>query len=89
MTVKKAIEILDWWINHKKQSMEHFRKEWNFENYDKATGVAKLLFESDKVAISNLETIRTELVPDCKHPKKMIDRLPDGTQYCMNCNMDL
>jgi hypothetical protein len=38
MTVKKAIEILDWWINHKKQSIEQLRKEWNFENYDKATG---------------------------------------------------
>ena len=89
LTLKKAIEILDWWINHKKQSMEHFLKEWNFENYDKATGVAKMLFESDTVAISNLETIRAELVPDCKHPKKMIDTLPDGQQYCMNCNMDL
>jgi hypothetical protein len=89
MTVKKAIEILDWWINHKKQSMEHFLKEWHLEIYDKATGVAKLLFESDKVAISNLETILAELVPDCKHPKKMRDRLPDGQWYCMNCNMDL
>lgn len=89
MTVKKAIEILDWWINRKKQSMEHFLKEWNFESHDKATGVAKMLFESDKVAISNLERIKMELVPNCKHPKKMRDRLPDGQWYCMNCNMDL
>jgi hypothetical protein len=89
MTVKKAIEILDWWINHKKQSMEQLKKEWKFDDYDKATGVAQLLFESEQVAIYNLETIRAELVPNCKHPKKMQDRLPDGQWYCMNCNMDL
>ena len=64
MTVKKAIEILDWWINHKKQSMEHFLKEWNFENYDKANRKAKLLFESDKVAISNLELYEMNLLND-------------------------
>ena len=49
--------------------MEQLKKEWNFDDYDKAIGVAKLLFESDKVIISNLETIKAELVPNCKHPK--------------------
>lgn len=89
MTVKKAIEILDWWINHKKQSMEQLRQEWNFDDYDKATGIAQILLESDRVTISNLEKVRTQLVPNCKHPKKMRDRLSDGQWYCMNCNLDL
>jgi len=89
MTVKKAIEILDWWINHKKQSVEQLVKKWNYAEYDKCTEVSHALIESEKTAISNLETILAELVPDCKHPKKMIDTLPDGQQYCMNCNMDL
>ena len=88
MTVKKAIEILDWWIGHKKQSMEQLRKEWNYDA-DKATEVAKALIQSEETTLSNLEKIKAELVPNCKHPKKMIDGLPDGQSYCMNCNMDL
>ena len=89
MTVKRAIEILDWWINHKKQAMEQLKLQWKFDDYDKASEVAKALIELDRMAISNLKTIRAHLVPNCKHPKKMRDILPDGQQYCMNCNMDL
>jgi hypothetical protein len=89
MTVKKAIEILDWWINHKKQSVKQLVKKWNYAEHDKCTEVSHALIESEKIVLSNLETIRAELVPDCKHPKKMRDRLPDGQWYCMNCNMDL
>ena len=44
---------------------------------------------ADRVTLSNLETVRNELVPDCNHPKKMNDRIPDGQLYCMNCNLDL
>lgn len=88
MTIKKAIEILDWWINHKKQSMKQLKEEWNYDA-DKATEVAKALIKSDETVLYNLETIKVELVPNCKHPKKMIDTLPDGQKYCMNCNLDL
>jgi len=88
MTVKKAIEILDWWINHKRQSMEQLKVEWNYDS-DKVTELAKSLMHSEETAIYNLEKIKTELVPNCKHPKKMIDTLPDGQKYCMNCNLDL
>jgi len=28
MTVKKAIKILDWWINQKKHGMEKLKEEW-------------------------------------------------------------
>jgi hypothetical protein len=89
MTVKKAIQILDWWIGHKKETMETLRKEWHYQTYEEATGVAKLLFEMDKIDISNMEEIRKELVPNCTHPKKMRDRDPSGQWYCMNCNLDL
>ena len=47
------------------------------------------MIESDETVISNLEKIRRELVPNCKHPKKMTDILPDGQKYCMSCNLDL
>ena len=89
MTLKKAIEILDWWIEHKKQAMEKLKAERNYQEYDEATGVAKMIFEMDRTIISNLGKIRQELVPNCKHPKKMRDREPNGDWYCMNCNMDL
>jgi len=89
MTVKKAIKILDWWITHKRQGMEEFKTKWNYQEYDDSTGIAKTIFDMDKTILCNLEKIRGELVPNCRHPKKMRDRLPNGDQYCMNCNMDL
>ncbi len=88
MTVKKAIQILDWWINHKKKSMEELLQKWNY-NSESPTDVEKLLVDTTNTDVSNLETIRAELVPNCKHPKKMIDTLPDGLKYCMSCNLDL
>lgn len=87
MTVQKAIKILDWWIGQKKQGMMKLQKEWNYS--DDTQGIAKTIFDMDKTIISNLETIRNELVPNCKHPKKMRDRTSDGQWYCMNCNSDL
>jgi len=88
MTVKKAIEILDWWIDHKTQAMEKLKQGWKFDD-DKPTEVAKMLIDSDKIAISNLETIKAQLVPNCRHPKIMRDTMSDGQVYCMNCNLDL
>ena len=87
MTVKKAISILDLWISHKKLSKKQLKEEWNYDA-DKATEVARVLMDSEKRAIHNLEKIRAELVPNCKHPKKMIDTLHGGQKYCMNCNLD-
>ena len=89
MTIKKAIKILDWWIYHKNQGMEELKTKWNYQEYDDATGVAKIIFDMDKTILYNLEKIRSELVPDCNHPNKMSDRAPDGQWYCMSCNLDL
>jgi len=69
--------------------MKKLKAEWNYQEYDEATGVAKTIFEMDRIIISNLGKIRQELVPNCKHPKKMRDRTPDGQWYCMDCNLDL
>lgn len=87
MTVKRAIQILDWWINQKQQSMEQLQKEWNFQ--DKNSDIEQSLLDMDKTIISNLQKIRSELVPNCKHSPTMLDRSPDGQWYCMNCNLDL
>lgn len=88
MTVKKAIQIIDWWIEHKQNVMDQFRKEWNLESFDRATGIEKVIFDADKTDISNLEKIRKQLVPDCDHPSEMHDTC-QGQKYCMNCNVDL
>ncbi|AJM92699.1 hypothetical protein [Nitrosopumilus piranensis] len=64
MTVKKAIKILDWWINHKKTSMEKLLKQWNYDP-KKPTKVEKLLIDSTDTDVYNLEAIRAQLVPKC------------------------
>ena len=87
MTVKKAIKILDWWIDQRKKVMEEFKNNWDYKT--DVEDVAKVLLRSDETVISNLEKIRSELIPKCRHPKKMIDTLPNGQKYCMNCNFDL
>ena len=87
MTVQKAIKIIDWWIEHKKTTIETFQEKW--KNSDDTYGVEKALTDSDKTIIENLELIRKELIPNCKHPKKMRDTNADGLLYCMNCNLDL
>jgi len=87
MTVKKAIKILDWWIEQKKRGIEKLKEDWDFSDND--YGGTKTLLNADRITISNLETIRNELVPDCNHPKKMNDRTSDRQLYYMNCNLDL
>lgn len=87
MTVKKAIKMLDWWINQRKQAMEEMKKNWDYKT--EVEDVAKVMLQHDETVISNLERIKAELVPKCRHPKKMIDTLPNGQKYCMNCNFDL
>ena len=64
-----------------------FQEKW--KNSDDKYGVEKSLMDSDKAVIENLELIRKEIVPNCKHPKKMRDKTADGQCYCMNCNTDL
>ncbi|MBL7015906.1 MAG: hypothetical protein ISR79_06015 [Nitrosopumilus sp.] len=67
--------------------MEEFKNNWDYKT--DVEDVAKVLLRSDETVISNLEKIRSELIPKCRHPKKMIDTLPGGQKYCMNCNFDL
>jgi len=89
MTVKKAIQVLDWWINHKKETIEKLRKDWNIADIDKTTGTEKTIFDAEKTEIYNLEVIKKELVPDCNHPKEWHDIDGTGQKYCTGCNLDL
>ncbi|PIN83975.1 MAG: hypothetical protein COV65_02165 [Nitrosopumilales archaeon CG11_big_fil_rev_8_21_14_0_20_33_24] len=91
MTVKKAIEILDSYTKKKtevKNGIKDPKKSWN-NSLDLVKQVADMIGDLMETDLIVLEEIRTELVPKCKHPKKMIDTLPNGQKYCMNCNLDL
>ena len=87
MTIKKAIKILDWWINQKTEAIQNLEKGWNYSNDNH--GVGKTLLDMERTTITNLTTLRKEIVPNCKHPQKMRDQISEGNWYCMNCNLDL
>ncbi len=84
MTVKKAIKILDWWINQREEQIKKLDTEYKFNDSE----ITKVLFENEKTIIDNLKLIKKEIVPNCKHPKNMRDKC-GGKEYCMNCNLDL
>ena len=89
MTVKNAIQMLDYWINQKQETIEKLRKDWNIADIYKVTGTEKLIFDSEKTAIDNLTRIRKEIVPDCNHPQEWHDIDGTGQKYCTGCNLDL
>ena len=89
MTVKKALQLTDWFL----QNNTNLRKglldpemPWNKDDLLKklSTTLTDMLDRDSKV----LRSIRQELVGNCKHPKKMHD-ICKGQKYCMACNMDL
>ncbi len=63
-------------------------KSWNVENPN-IKDLAKTLSDSHGDSVHILDNIKKELIPNCKHPKKMKDKTADGQWYCMNCNSDL
>ena len=84
MTVKKAIKLLDWWINDREKKIQELETDFNFNDPE----IPKVLLANEKTIIENLKLIRKEIVPNCKHPKNMRD-ICKGVEYCMNCNLDL
>lgn len=89
MTVKKAIEILDWILNNKTKTIEEFYKPNIIDSkYDLSENLYRTLLEIAKTDVYNLEVVKKQLVPDCKHPPEMRD-ICEGQKYCMACNMDL
>ena len=91
MTVKKALEMLDFLIQYEKKMQDAMGdpiKSWNVGT-DSIKNLAKSLSDSHQDSVRILNMIKKELVSNCKHPKKMRDRTADGQVYCMNCNRDL
>ena len=91
MTSKKAIKILDWLIEQQTNRAEGFvdpKHSWN-QGFDCMRDLAKSLSESIQNEIDILQILKKELIPNCKHPKRMQDIDSDRNRYCMNYNLDL
>ncbi len=90
LTLKKAVEIIDYTIKRKLEIREGFidpQKSWNMGE----TNISGITMELGRILseyVEILKLIRSQMVPKCKHPKKMRDHDGKGW-YCMNCNWDL
>ena len=91
MTVKKAIEILDWILKNKTKTVEEFYKPNILHSkFDLSENLYRTLLMIAESDIYSLEALKKQLVPDCKHPKEDIDLDPTTKKpYCMACNLDL
>ena len=90
MTTQKTVKVIDYLIQRKLEIREGFidpQKSWNMGEPN-ISGISIEIgrFLSDDVEI--LKLIRSQIVPKCKHSKKMRDKC-EGVEYCMNCNSDL
>ncbi len=91
MTIKKALKLLDFLIEYETRvynGMSNPAKSWNIGD-DSIGKMAKTMSDCHKDNIRVLNIIKKELIPNCKHPKKMRDKTANGQWYCMNCNYDL
>ncbi|MDH3203213.1 MAG: hypothetical protein OEL81_00870 [Nitrosopumilus sp.] len=91
MTVKKALELLNYYSEKKSIMKKDFLNRnmpWNHGDvslYPVSEGMAQVM-ETD---LEFIKAIKSQIEPNCKHPKKFQDIDPDGNSYCMDCNMDL
>ena len=91
MTVKNALKILDGYIEQKlnlKDGLLDPTKSWNASN-DLAKQVAEMFADHMDADLTVLKTVKSQIQPKCKHPKKLQDRDGEGNLYCMGCNLDL
>ena len=91
MTVKKALELLNYYSEKKVEIKNGFldrNKSWNHGEislYPLSQAISQMI-ESDLIF---LEGIKKQIKPNCLHPKEFQDIDPDGNLYCMDCNLDL
>lgn len=90
MTIKKAIEIVDWILNNKTKTIEELYKPGIINSkFDLSQNLHRTLLMIAETDVYNLKVVKEHLVPKCKHPKKWQDIDPNGNRYCTGCNMDL
>ena len=91
MVSKKAIFLIDLLLQEDinlRDGILDPSKTWNSDN-DVFHGIVQTFTHLLNQNITILQAIQKELHTNCKHPKKMRDKLPDGQWYCMNCSIDL
>ena len=66
MTVKKAIEILDWILDNKTKTIEEFYKPNIIDSkYELSENLYHTLLKIAETDIYNLEVVKKQLVPNC------------------------
>jgi hypothetical protein len=89
MTLKKGIQILEYFLKGKEKQLKGIRElEDSFESGEPFE-LARQMRKNLEGEIEVLEMIQGQIVPKCHHPKKYHDRTKNGVLYCTNCNMDL
>ena len=70
-------------------TLEELKKIYEFINIDvDDEKLSKIVSEQDFEKLSSENKLKTTK-SDCRHPKKMRDKDPEGVWYCMNCNENL
>lgn len=91
MTVKKAIEILDYYTEKKsemKAGLLDRNKPWNHGDVN-LYPLSEIMADNIETDLLVLNAIRKQIEPNCKHTEKSQDIDPDGNRYCVDCNLDL
>jgi len=88
MTTKKAVQIVDMFIENRTKHIADLQRPENDWGYGIASEMVKHDIERMMHEIGWFKILRKEIAPPCKHPKKMHD-ICEGRKYCMACNMDL
>ncbi|MGY5147890.1 MAG: hypothetical protein ACW9W4_07825 [Candidatus Nitrosopumilus sp. bin_7KS] len=95
MSLEKILKGIDIYLEGKKQLVSGLENEIKFWSDDKISSLTSALIDSLQTDVQFLEVLQQKLLfqnnlkSNCKHPKKMRDRDPEGIWYCMNCNANL
>jgi len=91
MTVKKALDILNYFSEKKSELRTGFldrNKPWNHGDVN-LYSLSEIMADNIKTDLIFLEAIKKQIEPNCSHPKKSQDMDSNGNRYCMDCNFDL
>lgn len=88
MTVKIAIKMCDALVEHYTKHAAGMRERVKDWSPDGAQSLGITMAETVEDIAKCILAIKSELQPNCKHPKKMRDG-KKGERYCMGCNLDM
>ena len=98
MSLTKILKGIQYYLDSKKQLVSGLENEIKSWPDDKISRLTSALLDSLKTDVQFLDALKQKLESEnklkstksnCKHPKKMKDKDPEGIWYCMNCNENL